>query len=76
MAESKGPKVLVLFYSTYGHCYGMAKAIADGVKEGGGQVTINRVAETLSTEILQKMKALDAQKAFADVPIVKVSDIE
>jgi multimeric flavodoxin WrbA len=41
MAESKGPKVLVLFYSTYGHCYGLAKAIAEGVKEGGGIVTIN-----------------------------------
>ena len=75
MAESKGPKVLVLFYSTYGHCYGLAKAIAEGVKEGGGIVTINQVKETLPPEVIQKMGATEAKKAFADIPVIKVSDV-
>eukprot|EP01088_Endostelium_zonatum_P016664 TRINITY_DN459_c0_g1_i1.p1 TRINITY_DN459_c0_g1~~TRINITY_DN459_c0_g1_i1.p1 ORF type:complete len:208 (-),score=46.51 TRINITY_DN459_c0_g1_i1:30-653(-) len=63
-------KVLVLFYSTYGHIYQMAKAVVEGVKEVEGvEVELQRVKETLSDEILTKMHALEAQKQFADVPI-------
>lgn len=41
-------KVLVLFYSTYGHLYQMALAAAEGAKEAGAEVTVKRVPETLS----------------------------
>ncbi len=34
-----------------------------------------RVAETLSSDILAKLGATEAQKAFADVPVVKVSEV-
>jgi NAD(P)H dehydrogenase (quinone) len=69
-------KILVLFYSTYGHIYRMAEAIAEGAREiPGADVTIKRVPETLSTDILKAMGALDAQKAYAQVPVATVDDL-
>ena len=40
-------KVLVLFYSTYGHIYRMAQAVAEGARGGGADVVMKRVPETL-----------------------------
>ncbi|MDZ4121476.1 MAG: NAD(P)H:quinone oxidoreductase, partial [Candidatus Cloacimonadaceae bacterium] len=69
-------KILVLFYSTYGHIYEMAKAVAEGARGiKDAEVEIKRVPETLSDEILAMMGALEAQKAFADVPIATVEDL-
>lgn len=63
-------KVLVVFYSTYGHNYIMAQSVADGVRQVEGvTVEVQRIAETLSDEILGKMGALEAQKSFAHVPV-------
>ena len=56
-------KVLVLYYSTYGHIHTMAEAVAEGAKSAGAEVHIKRVPETLSDEILGKMGALEAHKA-------------
>eukprot|EP01124_Arcella_intermedia_P022191 TRINITY_DN325_c0_g2_i1.p1 TRINITY_DN325_c0_g2~~TRINITY_DN325_c0_g2_i1.p1 ORF type:complete len:286 (+),score=60.75 TRINITY_DN325_c0_g2_i1:85-942(+) len=69
-------KVLVVFYSTYGHIYQMALAAEKGAKAAGAEVRVRRVQETLSTEILEKMYALEAQKAFAQVEVVSPADIE
>jgi len=69
-------KVLVLFYSTYGHIYKLAQAVAEGAKQiPGAEVTLKRVAETLPKEVLEKMWALDAKKQFADVPIADVAEL-
>jgi NAD(P)H dehydrogenase (quinone) len=69
-------KVLVLFYSTYGHVYRMAQAVAEGAREvPGAEVTIKRVPETLPPEVLQAMGAVEAQKAFADVPVATPADL-
>jgi NAD(P)H dehydrogenase (quinone) len=69
-------KVLIVFYSTYGHVYKMAQAVAEGAKEvAGAQVEMRRVPETLPADVLQKMGAVDAQKAFANVPICKVDEL-
>lgn len=69
-------KLLVLFYSTYGHLYQMAKAVAEGAKEIDGiEVDIKQVPETLSAEILAKMGATEAKKAFADVPFASVEEL-
>lgn len=38
-------KVLVLYYSSYGHIEIMANAVAEGVREAGAHATIKRVAE-------------------------------
>jgi NAD(P)H dehydrogenase (quinone) len=69
-------KVLVLYYSLYGHVHRMAEAIAEGVREVEGvEVEMRRVPETLSEEVLMKMKALEAQKAFAHIPICTIDEL-
>ena len=69
-------KVLVVFYSTYGHVYKMAQAIAEGAKEiSGTSVEVRRVPETLPSDVLEKMGAIEAQKAFADVPVCTVDEL-
>jgi NAD(P)H dehydrogenase (quinone) len=69
-------KVLIVFYSTYGHVYKMAQAVAEGVNEvAGAQVELRRVPETLPADVLQKMGAVEAQKAFANIPICKVEEL-
>ena len=63
-------KVQVIFYSTYGHVWKLAEAIAEGARQvPGAQVDVLQVRETLSDEILGKMGAVEAKKAFAHVPI-------
>ena len=63
-------KVQVIFYSTYGHVWRLAEAVAEGAREvAGSDVQVLRVAETLPAEVLAKMGAVEAQKAFAHVPL-------
>ncbi len=45
------PKVLVLYYSTYGHIEAMAAAVAEGARGAGAEVTIKRVPETVPEDI-------------------------
>ena len=47
------PKVLVLYYSSYGHIETMANAIAEGARETGATVDVKRVPETAPIEIAQ-----------------------
>ena len=69
-------KVLVLYYSTYGHLHQMAEAMADGVNSvEHAEAILRRVPETLPEAVLEKMGALDAQKAMADVPVATVEDL-
>jgi len=44
-------KVLVLYYSSYGHIETMAQAVADGAREAGATVDIRRVPETAPLEV-------------------------
>ncbi len=44
-------KILVLYYSTYGHIETMAQAIAEGVRSTGATADIKRVPETVPNEI-------------------------
>jgi NAD(P)H dehydrogenase (quinone) len=62
-------KVKVIFYSLYGHIYQMAEAVAAGAREAGAEVELLQVQETLSDDIIAKMGATEAKKAFAHVPI-------
>ena len=69
-------KVLVVFYSTYGHEYKMAEAIVEGAGEvGGAEVELRRVPETLPEDVLEKMGAVEAQKAFAHIPVCTVEEL-
>jgi NAD(P)H dehydrogenase (quinone) len=47
-------KVLVLYYSSYGHIEKMAQAVAEGAREAGADVVIKRVPELVPEEIARK----------------------
>jgi NAD(P)H dehydrogenase (quinone) len=69
-------KVLVAYYSMYGHVYKLAEAAA----EGAGSVedveaVLRRVPETLPETVLEKMGAVEAQKLQADVPLCTVDEL-
>ncbi len=69
-------KALVVFYSTYGHIYQMAEAVAEGVKQvDGAEVELRRVAETLPDGVLEQMGAVDAQKALSHIPVCTVDEL-
>jgi NAD(P)H dehydrogenase (quinone) len=65
-------KVLVLYYSTYGHIETMAGAIAEGARAAGAQVDIKRVPETVPEEIAKKSFFKMDQAA----PVATIADLE
>jgi NAD(P)H dehydrogenase (quinone) len=63
-------RIKVIFYSLYGHVWHLAEAIAAGAREvPGAQVELLQVAETLPADVIAKMGATEAKKAFAHIPI-------
>ncbi len=69
-------KIYVVFYSMYGHVYRMAEAVAEGAREvRGAEVVLRRVPDTLPPEVLQKMGAVEPQKAFAHIPVCTVEEL-
>ncbi|HHU78008.1 MAG: NAD(P)H:quinone oxidoreductase [Caldicoprobacterales bacterium] len=69
-------KVLVLFYSAYGHIYRMAEAVAEGARQVEGvEVDIKQVPETLPQELREKIGVAEAQKEFAHIPVASVDDL-
>ena len=47
-------KVLILYYSAYGHIETMAQAVAEGVRAGGASVDIKRVPELVPEDVARK----------------------
>jgi len=69
-------KVLIPFYSLYGHIYRMAQAVAEGVAQVEGvEAVLRRVPETLPAEVLEKMGAVEAQKVMSKVPVCTVDEL-
>lgn len=64
-------KVLVLYYSAYGHIETMAYAVADGVREAGAQVVVKRVPELVPEDVARKSGFKLDQKA----PIATVQEL-
>ena len=64
-------KVLVLYYSTYGHIEQMANAMAEGVRAGGATVDIKRVPETVPDDVARNGHFKLDQPA----PIATVNDL-
>ena len=60
-------KVLVLYYSMYGHIFEMAKAVMEGAKSTGVDVKIKKVPETLSKDALEKMGASQKNQAKVEI---------
>jgi NAD(P)H dehydrogenase (quinone) len=64
-------KVLVLYYSSYGHIETMANAVAEGVRAAGAQADIRRVPELVPEEV-----ALASHfKLDQAAPMAKVADL-
>ncbi|WP_292896207.1 NAD(P)H:quinone oxidoreductase [Nitratireductor sp.] len=60
-------KILVLYYSSWGHMEAMAKAAADGAREAGADVTIKRVPELVPDEVAKKAHyKLDQEAPIAE----------
>ena len=69
-------KVLIVYYSTYGHVHAMAEAIAQGVGQvDGAEAVLRRVPETLPADVIEKMGAVDSQNAMAHVPVCTVEEL-
>ncbi len=63
-------KILVLYYSTWGHVETMARAVEKGAKSvAGTEVTVKRVPELMPDEVLQKMHAKVDQAAPVAEPL-------
>jgi NAD(P)H dehydrogenase (quinone) len=64
-------KVLVLYYSTYGHIETMAEAVAEGAREAGATVDIKRVPELVPEAVARDSHFKLDQKA----PVAKIEDL-
>jgi NAD(P)H dehydrogenase (quinone) len=64
-------KVLVLYYSAYGHIETMASAVAEGAREAGAHVDIKRVPELVPEQIAQRSH----YKLDQTAPIATIEDL-
>jgi NAD(P)H dehydrogenase (quinone) len=64
-------KVLVLYYSSYGHVEALARAVAEGARSTGASVDIKRVPETAPLEIAKAMYF----KLEQDAAVAKIDDL-
>ena len=70
-------KILIVYYSLYGHVHQMAQAVAQGVEEVAGvQAVLRRVPETLPAEAIDKMGATQAQEQLSTVPVCTTEELE
>jgi NAD(P)H dehydrogenase (quinone) len=65
------PKVLVLYYSSYGHIEAMANAVAEGARGAGAEVQVKRVPET-APEAVAKAAYFKLDQA---APVAKIEDL-
>lgn len=65
-------KVLVLYYSSYGHIEQMAEAIATGARETGATVDVKRVPETVPEAVAKGAHYKLDQAA----PVATIADLE
>lgn len=64
-------KVLVLYYSAYGHIEAMAYAVAEGVRDAGAEVVVKRVPELVPEEVAKK----SGFKLDQSAPIATVQEL-
>ena len=69
-------KVLVVYYSLYGHIHRMAEAVVEGARSvAGAEVEFRRVPETLPPEVIDQMGAREAQQAMENIPVCTVDEL-
>lgn len=60
-------KVLVLYYSSWGHVEQLARAVAEGAREAGAEVSVKRVPELVPEAVARQFHyKLDQEAPFAD----------
>jgi NAD(P)H dehydrogenase (quinone) len=64
-------KVLVLYYSAYGHIEAMANAVAEGAREAGASVDVKRVPELVPAEVAKA----SYYKLDQAAPVAKVEEL-
>lgn len=64
-------KVLVLYYSSYGHIEAMASAVADGARDAGATVAIRRVPELVPEAVASN----SGYKINQSAPVATVSEL-
>jgi NAD(P)H dehydrogenase (quinone) len=65
-------RIQVIFYSTYGHIWQMAQAVADGAREvSGADVTLWQVPELIPDESLERIGAKAARAQFEHIPVAR-----
>jgi NAD(P)H dehydrogenase (quinone) len=64
-------KVLILYYSAYGHIERMAQAVAEGVRETGAQADIKRVPELVPEDVAKA----SGFKLNQEAPIATVTEL-
>ncbi|MDH5460089.1 MAG: NAD(P)H:quinone oxidoreductase [Candidatus Bathyarchaeota archaeon] len=62
------PKILILFYSMYGHTFRMANAVVEGVHEAGGEAILKQVAELIPEEKWNE-NIRKAKEWMKDIPV-------
>jgi NAD(P)H dehydrogenase (quinone) len=64
-------KVLVLYYSSYGHIETMAEAVAEGARSTGATVDIKRIPETVPQDVAEAAHFKLDQKA----PVAAIAEL-
>jgi len=67
MNQSK-PKILILLYSMYGHIFSMTNAVAEGVREEGGEAVLKQVAELVPEQYWDE-NVKKAKELMKDIPV-------
>lgn len=69
-------KILIVYYSMYGHVQKMVEAAAKGAGSvENAEVIVRRVPETLPDEVLEKMGAIESQKLQSHIPICTLDEL-
>jgi NAD(P)H dehydrogenase (quinone) len=64
-------KILILYYSSYGHILEMAEAVAEGARSAGASVDISRVPELVPEEVARK----SGYRLDQPYPVARVEDL-
>ena len=75
--SSKTVKILVVYYSTYGNVFQLAKSMSDGAKNAGAEVKLVRVPELVPESVIEGNPGMKAgREVQKGVPVATLEDLE
>ena len=70
-------KLAIVYYSTYGTNYALARVAEEAAKKAGAEIRFVRVAETAPPEVVESQEPWKAQlDKMSDIPVAKPDDLE